>query len=149
MDTETASISHEEPGDRRVVIPTLAADGATGPTRSPGRWGFWKWAGLGAATGAHALVTLVAAMAVVFFTEGLCSEPASSADLTQARTSLLVVVLLSVVPWLPATVRACWQGRHRARFIAASLIVSFAPAVFLVQALLATPSDWTSDWCLY
>src|SRR4051794_7957417 len=118
MDSETAPTSQDERGDRRAVIPTRAADGVKGPTSSPGRWGFWKWAGLGAATGAHALVILVAAAVVSFVTEGLCSEPASSADLTQARISLLVVVLLSVGPWLPATVRAFQQGRHRARFIA-------------------------------
>jgi hypothetical protein len=149
MDSETAPTSQGESGERRAVIPTPAADGVKGPTSSPHRWGFWKWAGLGAATGAHALVTLVAAVAVSFVTEGVCREPASSADLSRARISLLVVVLLSVGPWLPATVRAFRQGRHRARFIAASLIVSFTPAVVLVQALLATPSGWTSDWCLF
>ena len=112
---------------------------------APG-WSPWRWAGVLVAVLVHGLVMVVAAAGVAFDTQGVCREPATPGDLVQARVGLLVTVALSAGPWVIAAV---WSRRHRLPLLVAGAVVSLVPAIFLMKALVASPADWTIDWCLF
>ena len=124
-------------------------DIGTAGARVPGRWAPWTWAALVAVVVVHAVLAFTATALVALDTQGACHEPAAPGDLTQARVHLAVVVALSVGPWIPGILLAVRRRRHRAVLLLAATVVTSFPAWNLLGALLATPADWTMDWCLF
>jgi hypothetical protein len=116
---------------------------------APAPWTPRAWVGLVAAVVAHSLVMWFASAFTVFDTEGSCRQPASPADLAEARFDLLVVVALAAGPWLIAAVVAQLRRRQLIRFVVSGLVVVAVPAYDLIDALTSGPADWTSSWCLF
>jgi hypothetical protein len=112
-------------------------------------WSLWGWLGLLVVVGVHGLVMVVAAALAVLDTQGMCREPATPADLADARVVLAVVAVVAIGPWLAAALVAHLRGRPWATFVLSGLVVAVLPAYYLVSALTAVPADWSSDWCLF
>jgi hypothetical protein len=112
-------------------------------------WRPWTWVGIIGGATVHTLLMFLATALVALDTEGVCHEPAASGELGRARLLLTVVVMLSAGPWLPGLVTAFRHRRHRLVLVAAASVVTLFPAWYLVSALLASPADWTMDWCLF
>lgn len=116
---------------------------------APNRWSPWTWVLLVAAVVAQLIVGCIATAIVSLGTVGVCHEPATTDDLAQARIGLLVVVALSVAPWLVGLVVTFRRRRYRVPLAVAALVVTAVPAWYLTQVLAATPADWSLDWCMF
>lgn len=113
--------------------------------RRPWRW--WAWTGLVLLTVVHALVMAFFAVVEAYVTKGSCNDPASLAELHEARTYLAVMVVLSVLPWVIAALVAARTGRPWARWLLPAPVVVVVPALVLGAALQASPADWTGGFC--
>lgn len=126
--------------------------GRLGPITPPRRSALWTITGLVFATLVHGTVMLVAALWVLLGTQGLCGEPSGWGSLHDARAQLSIVLALSLLPWIAGFVTASVRRRDPGALVGiaiAGLVVSAYPAYWLVSALLATPAEWSSDWCLF
>lgn len=118
------------------------------PSASAGPWRGWRpvtWLLVaGAALVEHAVGLLVWAYVSLQYA-GVCNEPASAGDLQHGQRALVVATVIAATPWAVALTRA----RHRLR-IALFAGAAVAPVAFgMVQALLSSPSEWTSGWCVF
>jgi len=82
-----------------------------------------------------------------FDSRGTCGDPASAAALHDARVAFAVLVGFSALPWLLGAVLAVVRRRPWLRFVLVAVAVSALPVAFWVDALQATPAEWTSSWC--